>query len=204
MRVLSEARKDLTEAENEELDKFVRLTVQKYVEAEHKFLDLVFEMGDQEGMSLSDAKTFINYLGELRLYQMELLSLEDVRENPLEWIDYILTASTHTSFFENKVVDYSHDGLAGEANYSKFEDKLLSRLGDDKPSFVIWGKQGCPYCDKAKNLLASKRLQYRYIDIEEDEACYSKFKEQEFKTVPQVWSDGEHIGGYTELLAQLI
>lgn len=204
IRVLKEARKVLSEAENEELDRFILATVKQYVEAEHKFFDLVFEMGDQEDMSLEDAKAFINYLGELRLYQLELLPLEDVRENPLEWIDYILSASTHTSFFENKVVDYSHNGLTGKADYSRFEDKLLTRLGDDKPIFTVWGKSGCPYCDKAKNLLASKRLQYRYIDIETDVSIYQEFKERGYKTVPQIWSDGKYIGGFDDLLQHLI
>lgn len=204
MRVLEEARKDLSEAENIELDKFILRIVQLYVDAELKFLDLVFEMGDQEGLSLEDAKDFIRYLAELRLYQLGLLSFEDVRENPLEWIDYILTASTHTSFFENKVVDYSHNGLSGEATYDKFKDRLLTRLGDDKSKYTVWGKSGCPYCDKAKNLLASKRIQYRYINIENDADTNYEFKEQKFRTVPQIWKDGKHIGGYDELENSLI
>ncbi len=127
IRVLEEVRKELSEAENIELDKFIKQLVERYVEAEHTFLDLVFEMGDQERMTKQDAKNFVSYLGELRLYQLGLGALADVRENPLDWIDYILTGSTHTNFFESRVVDYSHSGLTGEIDYSKYvkvlEDK---------------------------------------------------------------------------------
>lgn len=123
IRVLGEIRKDLSHVENEELDKFIKKLVDMYVKAEHAFLDLVFEMGDQEDMSLEAAKTFIQYLGELRLYQCDLLEWGSVRENPLEWMDYILTASTHTNFFEAKVVDYSHNGLQGNVDYSKYSSR---------------------------------------------------------------------------------
>lgn len=125
IKVLNEVRKTLTEAENYELNKFILLTANAFEKAEHKFLDLVFGMGDQEGMSLLDAKSFISYLVELRLFQLELATLEDVRKNPLDWIDYILSATTHTSFFEARVVDYNHNGLHGEVNASKWKKYIV-------------------------------------------------------------------------------
>lgn len=118
--MLYEVRKDLSEAENIELDKFLVDLVRRYVETEKLFLDLVYEMGDQQDMTLEQTKDFIDYLGELRLYQCGLLSVEEVRKNPLDWIDYILSASTHTNFFEARVVDYNHGGLQGHVDYSKY------------------------------------------------------------------------------------
>lgn len=97
----------------------------QYEVAEHKFLDLVFEMGDQEGMTKEEAKSFISYLKELRLFQNGLLDLESVRKNPLDWIDYILSATTHTSFFEARVVDYNHQGLHGSTNAGKWKSYLV-------------------------------------------------------------------------------
>lgn len=120
LRVLSEVRKELSEVENLELDKFIREATHQYCSAEKRFFDLVFSLSDQEGMSKDTAKSFIDYLGRLRLYQAGLLSAEEVGVNPLEWIDYILTGATHTNFFESRVVDYSHNGLAGKVDYSKY------------------------------------------------------------------------------------
>lgn len=129
MRVLEEIRKsDLSDEENRELNGFIIKLVAKYVQAENRFLDLVFEMSDQEGMTKEDAKSYIEYLGALRLAQVGLLKWDDVPENTLPWIDYILSGSKHTNFFENKVVDYSHNGLAGEVDYSKFMEALEDRV----------------------------------------------------------------------------
>jgi ribonucleoside-diphosphate reductase beta chain len=127
MKVLSELRKDLTEAENIELDRFILLTIQGFKQAEKNFFDLVFEMGNQEGMTKDSAKEFIDYLCELRLFQLGLISLAEVRDNPLDWIDYILTGTTHSNFFETKVVDYSHNGLEGSVDYAKYLQSLNDR-----------------------------------------------------------------------------
>jgi ribonucleotide reductase beta subunit family protein with ferritin-like domain len=115
-------RDSLNYDETLELDMFVHELVQSYVDAEIKFLDLVFEMGSQEGLSLDEAKGFIKYLGNLRLQQLDLQHEEC--ENPLEWIDYLLTAKTHTNFFEGKETGYSHTKLSGEVDYSRY-DKYL-------------------------------------------------------------------------------
>lgn len=189
IKVLSEVRKDLSEAENTELDRFIKLVVSKYVEAECKFLELIFEMGNQEGLTIEEAKDFIEYLGELRLFQLELCSLEEVRDNPLEWIDYILSASSHTNFFENRVTDYSHNGLEGEVDY-------VSNLED---GYYIIGKEGCPYCVKAKELLERHGVPFNYVDKDEDKVADLKFKKGGFTTVPQIWRKGKHIGGYQDL-----
>lgn len=129
IRVLYEIRaNDLSEVENLELEKFIRKTAAKFRIAEHAFLDIVFEMGPQQDMTLEESKEFINYLEELRLYQLGYIDSDKVRKNPLDWIDYILSGSTHTNFFEARVVDYSHNELEGEADYSKFNKYLIGAL----------------------------------------------------------------------------
>lgn len=128
MRVLEEIRHDLSSEENKELDDWIWLITTNYVMAEYRFLDLVFEQGNQEGLTLSEAKEFINYLGKLRLWQLGLVDHVEIPENPLPWVDYILTGSTHTNFFESRVVDYSHGGLAGTVDYSIYQKSLEENL----------------------------------------------------------------------------
>ena len=128
MRVLEEIKKsDLSESEITELDDFIVDLVGRYVKAEHKFLDLVFAMSDQEGMTKEDAKEYISYLGIMRLAQVGLASWEEVPENPLPWMDYILSGSKHTNFFEQRVTDYNHSGLGGSISYDKFKEALQIR-----------------------------------------------------------------------------
>lgn len=65
--------------------------------------------------------------------------------------------------------------------------------------YTVYGKNTCHFCDLAKKLLAQKNLEFTYIDVMEDAESLKKLKDEGFKTVPQIWKDGEHIGGFTEL-----
>ncbi|MDR9467277.1 GrxA family glutaredoxin [Marinospirillum sp.] len=71
---------------------------------------------------------------------------------------------------------------------------------------VIFGRPGCPFCVRAKDLAekleASQGATYRYIDIHEEgitKADMEKTIGKPVETVPQVFIDKEHIGGYTEM-----
>ena len=65
---------------------------------------------------------------------------------------------------------------------------------------VVWSKYHCPYCDQAKALLKQKG-----IDFEERKIGDGWTKEQllevapNARTVPQIFIDGNLIGGFTEL-----
>jgi NADH-dependent peroxiredoxin subunit F len=64
----------------------------------------------------------------------------------------------------------------------------------------IYTKQWCPYCAKAKALLHSKGLDYTPIDVTEDEALQQEMVTRSGRrTVPQLFLDGESIGGYDDL-----
>ena len=83
IRILKEAKKDLTEVEVTSLNRFIIDLNNKYVAAEHAFTDMLYEIGTPEEMPKQSTKDYINYLGELRLYQMELIGEGEVRKNPL-------------------------------------------------------------------------------------------------------------------------
>ena len=57
-------------------------------------------------------------------------------------------------------------------------------------------KEGCPWCVKLKEALASDGIQYK--EITKSEAVEKGYWDPEWKTVPQVWLYKKHIGGYTE------
>jgi alkyl hydroperoxide reductase subunit F len=64
----------------------------------------------------------------------------------------------------------------------------------------IYSKEWCPYCAKAKALLKSKGLAYRETDITYDEALQQEMIERSGRqTVPQIFIDGEAVGGYDDL-----
>lgn len=76
---------------------------------------------------------------------------------------------------------------------------------------VVFGKATCPYCKKAKDLLDEKGIDYEYRDVVQDSvALYSMIPmvkenigEKTPVTVPQIWLDGNYIGGYDQLKEKL-
>ena len=66
---------------------------------------------------------------------------------------------------------------------------------------VVWSRDNCPYCVRAKNLLSVKGLEYEERNISEGvwsreqllEACPGA------RTVPQIVMDDTVIGGYDRL-----
>ena len=57
-------------------------------------------------------------------------------------------------------------------------------------------KDGCPWCVKLKEALASDGIQYK--EITKSEAVERGYWDPEWKTVPQVWLYKKHIGGYAD------
>ena len=70
-------------------------------------------------------------------------------------------------------------------------------------SVKIYGKEGCSFCEKAKALCDLYGLGYEYIDCTFNEDALDFLIESGFRSVPQIYVDGTHIGGYTELYAKL-
>ena len=69
----------------------------------------------------------------------------------------------------------------------------------------VYGTQACGYCRRAKSLLKARGIEYREFIVGEDissEALSSKIGKPAL-TVPQIFLDGEYIGGYTELAGRL-
>ncbi len=67
----------------------------------------------------------------------------------------------------------------------------------------IYSKDWCPYCNKAKALLSAKGLSYEEINITTDEILEQEMIQRSNRhTVPQIFIEGQSIGGYDDL-AQL-
>ncbi|MGF1869542.1 GrxA family glutaredoxin [Photobacterium indicum] len=74
---------------------------------------------------------------------------------------------------------------------------------------VIFGRPGCPFCVRAKDLaekLKEERddFNFRYVDIHAEGISKSDLEKtvgKPVETVPQIFVDQEHVGGYTEFEA---
>jgi glutaredoxin 3 len=69
---------------------------------------------------------------------------------------------------------------------------------------IVWSKNACPFCDQAKNLLKSRGIEFEERNVSKDWT-----KEQlleavpNARTLPQIFLDDAHIGGFTELRRHL-
>jgi len=70
------------------------------------------------------------------------------------------------------------------------------------PEVVIYSSPVCPYCVKAKQLLSSKGVEYKEIDISKDPALAAEVREKTGRqTVPQIFIGDYHVGGCDDLYA---
>ncbi len=72
-------------------------------------------------------------------------------------------------------------------------------------NILVYGRQDCTYCDKAKVYLNSLNEQYQYIDItywtkEQKDSLKLKYN---VRTVPVIIINGKCVGGYNEMTQQL-
>ena len=83
--------------------------------------------------------------------------------------------------------------------YLKSSSLLLKKnnVGQVKNARIVT-KEACPYCSMAKSLLRSNGWVVSEIDRSE-----FPNSEWEWKTVPQIWLNGQHIGDYADLEKKL-
>ena len=69
---------------------------------------------------------------------------------------------------------------------------------------IVWSKENCPFCVQAKALLESKGIEFEERNVNKDWT-----KEQlleavpNARTLPQIFLDEAHIGGFAELRKHL-
>lgn len=66
---------------------------------------------------------------------------------------------------------------------------------------IVWSKDHCPYCVRAKALLDAKDVFYEERNISQGQWNKEQLLEAVpgARTVPQIFIDGELIGGYEQL-----
>lgn len=85
-------------------------------------------------------------------------------------------------------------------------DTMLAYIAPDakKPlEVVIFTREGCPYCVKAKGLLQDRGIPYEELVLNRDYTGRALRAVSGVDMVPQVFIDGEHVGGSDKLEAWL-
>jgi ribonucleoside-diphosphate reductase beta chain len=98
---------------------------------EDRFIDLAFEMGPVKGMTPDDIKAYIRFIADWRLRQLELPEVYGIKENPLAWLQPLISGVEHANFFEARATEYSKAATRGQWHggdgvWSEF-DRLMGR-----------------------------------------------------------------------------
>jgi ribonucleotide reductase beta subunit family protein with ferritin-like domain len=87
------------------------------VDLEEKFIDLTYgDATEMSNLSRKDVSEYIKHITDRRLLQLGLKPNFGVKDNPIEWLDWLLNGADHTNFFENRVTEYEVAGLVGQWN----------------------------------------------------------------------------------------
>jgi glutaredoxin 3 len=70
---------------------------------------------------------------------------------------------------------------------------------------IVWSKDPCPFCDRAKNLLKLKGIEFEERNITTGDWTKEQLMESVpgARTVPQILINGQLIGGFNELQQHL-
>ena len=68
-------------------------------------------------------------------------------------------------------------------------------------NITVYSGPLCNFCDAAKRLLARNNLAYKEIDISKEDGLRDEMikKANGKRTIPQIFFDDHHVGGYVEL-----
>ena len=108
------------------------------VDMEDKFIDLAFEMGPVNGMTPDDIKAYIRFIADWRLRQLQPPEVYGIKENPLPWLQALLSGVEHANFFEARATEYSKAATRGswhgpEGVWGSF-DALMKRRKEEAPA----------------------------------------------------------------------
>jgi glutaredoxin 3 len=70
------------------------------------------------------------------------------------------------------------------------------------PKIEIYTASYCPYCDRAKDLLTRKGVSFIPLDVEHNDTLRQECMARSGRrTIPQIFIDDFHVGGFDDLYA---
>lgn len=68
------------------------------------------------------------------------------------------------------------------------------------PEVIMYSSETCPFCRNAEKLLTKKGVAITKKNVDEDDALWDELEEKTGRdTVPQIFINGKHIGGFDDL-----
>lgn len=65
--------------------------------------------------------------------------------------------------------------------------------------YVIYGRDGCPFCTEALEIIRNLGEEYEYRDTRRDPSAKKFIVDSGYRTVPQIFHNGRYVGGCDKL-----
>ena len=107
--------------------------------------------------------------------------------------------------------DTAATGKPMDAVWGMYWKRYLSETGtifeiietEEKVMLTVYTKNDCPFCDRTKALLESKAVEYRTVNVEDDELAREMLRDLGLRSVPQIFNGTTLLpGGYQGLAGQ--
>lgn len=93
-----------------------------------------------------------------------------------------------------------HSLRGGLVEWSENNLPLVTKLEKSMAKIELYTTARCPYCLRAKGLFNRLKIKFTEVHVDSDEAKMEEMvRRSGRKTVPQIFINGEHIGGCDEL-----
>jgi glutaredoxin 3 len=81
--------------------------------------------------------------------------------------------------------------------------RAIARFAMPMSNIEIYGTLACPYCVAAKNFFSKRGLEWqeRRVDLDTTERRRMLERADGRRSVPQIFVNGVHVGGFEDLLA---
>lgn len=136
----------------------------------------------------------------------------DIRDWLSEWWKPLLKGGWHAPIImvEGKIISQGRALNRGVLNQAVIE-AYAEKNSIDVDKNIIFGKESCPHCVRAKQNFDDQGVAYTYYDVvKQPRALYEMLARvkpiigaKTPVTVPQIWMEGNYIGGAAELSEKL-
>lgn len=101
------------------LKSYIYTNFTQAVKLEHALIEMIYLNEDNSStLSAQQVKEYILYLADRRLLQLGMKPIFKQKENPLPWLDWIISGDSFKNFFEGTVTDYNASGLSGQIDWN--------------------------------------------------------------------------------------
>jgi glutaredoxin 3 len=100
------------------LKSYIYTNFTKAVELEESLINFIYDQSNSiNDLDKDDVIKYIRYLADRRLLQLGLKPIFKQKNNPIPWLDWIISGDSFKNFFEGAVTDYNASGMVGEINW---------------------------------------------------------------------------------------